>query len=50
MAGGGLEFAYVDTAAAGASYVELARVGPELRGFFEALRHPLTEPTEEFPS
>lgn len=27
--------------------LELARIGPELRPFFEALRHP---PTEESPS
>lgn len=40
MAGGGMEFAYVDTAAAGASYLELARVGPELRAFYDTLRRP----------
>ncbi|MDZ5619650.1 VOC family protein [Nocardioides sp. HM23] len=40
MGGGGMEFAYVDTAAAGASYVELARIGPEIRAFYETLRHP----------
>jgi catechol 2,3-dioxygenase-like lactoylglutathione lyase family enzyme len=38
MADGAMEFAYVDTAAAGASYVELARIGPELRAFYETLR------------
>jgi len=40
MGGGAMEFAYVDTAAAGASYVELARIGPELRGFYDTMRHP----------
>lgn len=43
MAGGGMEFAYVETAAAGASYVELARIGPEIRAFYDTLRHPPTE-------
>ena len=40
MGGGLMEFAYVDAAAAGASYVELARVGPELHAFYDTLRHP----------
>jgi hypothetical protein len=38
MAGGAMEFAYVDTAAAGASYVELAWIGPEIRAFYDSLR------------
>ncbi len=38
MGDGGMEFAYVDTAAAGASYVELARIGPEIRAFYDTLR------------
>lgn len=43
MAAGGMEFAYVDTAAAGASYVELAWIGPDIRAFYDTLRHPPTE-------
>ena len=38
MADGGMEFAYVDTAAAGASYVELAWIGPDIRAFYDTLR------------
>lgn len=35
---GMMEFAYVDGAAAGAPYVELARLGPEIRAFFETVK------------
>jgi catechol 2,3-dioxygenase-like lactoylglutathione lyase family enzyme len=38
MADGGMEFAYVDTVAAGASYVELAWIGPDIRAFYDTLR------------
>lgn len=38
MADGGMEFAYVDTSAAGASYVELAWIGPGIRAFYDTLR------------
>ncbi len=38
MGGGLMDFAYVETAAVGASYVELARVGPELHAFYDTLR------------
>ncbi|GAA3549167.1 VOC family protein [Nocardioides daeguensis] len=34
MAGGLMRFAYLDTSAAGASYVELAQVAPDLRSLF----------------
>lgn len=38
MAGGLMDFAYVDAAAFGAPYVELARVGDELRTFFQGIK------------
>ena len=38
MAGGLMEFAYVDGSSAGAPYVELARVSPEMRAFFDQLK------------
>ncbi len=38
MAGGGIEFAYLDVSAAGAGYVEVARLREDMRAFFEALR------------
>lgn len=38
MAGGAMEFAYLDGSAAGFPYVELARLGPELRAFFTTLK------------
>ncbi len=38
MGGGLMDFAYVETPAAGASYVELARVGPEIRALYDTLR------------
>jgi catechol 2,3-dioxygenase-like lactoylglutathione lyase family enzyme len=33
-----IEFAYVDGSAAGAPYVELARIGPQMRTFYEAVK------------
>lgn len=38
MMGGEIEFAYVDGSAGGAPYIELARIGPQMRGFYEAVR------------
>ncbi|MBM7517629.1 VOC family protein [Nocardioides nitrophenolicus] len=38
MAGGLMRFAYLDTAAAGASYVELAEVSPALREMFAQIK------------
>jgi catechol 2,3-dioxygenase-like lactoylglutathione lyase family enzyme len=38
MMGGEIEFAYVDGSAAGAPYVELARVGPQMRAFYAAVK------------
>jgi 4-hydroxyphenylpyruvate dioxygenase-like putative hemolysin len=35
---GMMEFAYVDGRAAGAPYLELARLGPEIRVFFETVK------------
>jgi hypothetical protein len=40
MAGGAMEFAYVDGASSGMPYSELARFGPEMRAFFETLKAP----------
>lgn len=38
MMDGEIEFAYVDGSAGGAPYVELARIGPAMREFYEAVR------------
>lgn len=38
MMDGAMEFAYVDGSSAGAPYVELARIGPEMAAFFDAIR------------
>jgi catechol 2,3-dioxygenase-like lactoylglutathione lyase family enzyme len=38
MMDGEIEFAYVDGSAAGAPYVELARIGPAMAAFFAAIR------------
>ena len=38
MMGGAMEFAYLDGSAHGVPYVELARIGPDMRAFFEAIR------------
>jgi catechol 2,3-dioxygenase-like lactoylglutathione lyase family enzyme len=38
MMDGAMEFAYLDGRAHGVPYVELARVGPDLRAFFDAIR------------
>ena len=38
MMGGAMEFAYVDGSAAGAPYVELARIGPDMRAFFDDVK------------
>ena len=38
MMEGEIEFAYVDGAAFGAPYLELARIGPQMRAFYEAVR------------
>lgn len=38
MMGGEIEFAYLDGSAAGAPYIELARIGPAIRAFYDAIR------------
>ena len=38
MMGGEIEFAYVDGSTAGAPYLELARIGPGMRAFYEAVK------------
>ena len=38
MMAGEIEFAYVDGSSAGAPYVELARIGPQMRAFYDAIR------------
>ena len=38
MMDGEIEFAYVDGSASGAPYVELARVGPLMRAFYDAVK------------
>jgi catechol 2,3-dioxygenase-like lactoylglutathione lyase family enzyme len=38
MMDGEIEFAYVDGSAGGAPYVELARLGPQMREFYDAVR------------
>ena len=38
MMGGEIEFAYVDGSAGGAPYVELARIGPGMQAFYDAVR------------
>ena len=38
MAGGAMEFAYLDGAAAGVPYIELAMIGADMRAFFEQLK------------
>ncbi len=39
MADGMIEFAYLDGAAAGAPYIELARLSDEIKAFYEAIRN-----------
>ncbi|MCW2764168.1 MAG: glyoxalase/bleomycin resistance protein/dioxygenase superfamily protein [Nocardioides sp.] len=38
MMGGAIEFAYVDGSTAGAPYIELARIGPDMRAFYDAIK------------
>jgi len=38
MMDGEIEFAYVDGSAAGAPYLELARIGPQMREFYAAVK------------
>jgi catechol 2,3-dioxygenase-like lactoylglutathione lyase family enzyme len=38
MMDGEIEFAYVDGSAAGAPYLELARIGPRMQEFYDAIR------------
>lgn len=38
MADGAIEFAYLDGASAGAPYLELARLSPEIKAFFQDLK------------
>jgi len=38
MMDGEIEFAYVDGSASGAPYVELARIGPQMREFYAAVK------------
>lgn len=47
MMDGEIEFAYVSGAAAGAPYVEVARVGPQMQAFYDAIRAgSATRPTD----
>jgi catechol 2,3-dioxygenase-like lactoylglutathione lyase family enzyme len=39
MMDGEIEFAYVDGSAGGAPYVELARIGPEMQAFYDAVKN-----------
>lgn len=38
MMGGEIEFAYLDCSAAGAPYIELARIGPSMQEFFDGMK------------
>ncbi len=38
MMGGEIEFAYLDGSASGVPYVELARIGPDMQRFYDAVR------------
>ena len=38
MMAGEIEFAYLDGSAAGAPYIELARIGPRMAAFYDAVR------------
>ncbi len=38
MMGGEIEFAYLDGSAGGAPYIELARIGPAMREFYDSLK------------
>jgi catechol 2,3-dioxygenase-like lactoylglutathione lyase family enzyme len=38
MAGGAMEFAYIDGAGAGAPYIEVVRIGPDMRAFFNDIK------------
>jgi hypothetical protein len=38
MMDGEIEFAYVDGSAGGAPYVELARIGPQMQAFYDAVK------------
>ena len=38
MMAGAIEFAYVDGSASGVPYVELARIGPDMQAFYDAIR------------
>jgi len=40
MMDGEIEFAYLDGSVAGAPYVELARIGPQMREFYAAVKEP----------
>jgi 4-hydroxyphenylpyruvate dioxygenase-like putative hemolysin len=39
MMDGEIEFAYVDGSAGGAPYVELARIGPQMQEFYDAVKN-----------
>jgi catechol 2,3-dioxygenase-like lactoylglutathione lyase family enzyme len=39
MMDGEIEFAYVDGSSGGAPYVELARIGPQMQAFYDAVRN-----------
>ena len=38
MMDGEIEFAYLDCSAAGAPYIELARIGPLMQEFYDAVK------------
>jgi catechol 2,3-dioxygenase-like lactoylglutathione lyase family enzyme len=44
MMDGEIEFAYVDGSAGGAPYVELARIGPQMRDFYAAVKEQSNRP------
>jgi len=44
LAGGVMDFAYLDGAAAGVPYIELARLGPDMRSFYAQVRAHSADP------
>lgn len=38
MMGGAMDFAYVDGTSAGVPYIEIARIGPDMRSIFESIK------------
>jgi hypothetical protein len=42
MGGGMMEFAYLDGAAWGVPYIELAKLGPAMQAFYDAIKEQTT--------